>query len=307
MRMRRLSAPFLLAAFLVGRAEAQPTPTPTPYPGPELDIVFTGIVVFKAVPGTDPTYKVILPKSPHHYAYIRFPTSAYDESQTNLSLQHSFPCAGIQARYAVLVKDGLSLQPQEAIFDTKLIPGKALDSLVHLGDLVPAGTKFDSEYDQDKPGSKVAAQFDLRNGTLTPALEPGCDPFYWEFRETETGKPVKTVCSGSGITAKIRIKKGQGKNVYLLSSQAGQRLTLVLKDGETTTINIGNSRNADIACPPGKSEPTKDPDFMHHYQVLKDVQGKYIPYPTTSCKIKPPGEVSLLSSRGSNCIGSQWP
>jgi hypothetical protein len=306
--MRRpITLMLLLPVFLAGRVQGQPTPTPTPYPGPELDIVFTGIVVFKEVPGTDPTYKVILPRSSQHYAYIRFPTSAYDESQTNLPLQHAFPCAGIQARYAVLVKDGLTLQPPGAIFDTKVVPGNALDSLVHLRDLVPPGTDFDPEYDKEKPGAKVAAQFDLRNGTLTPALEPGYDPYYWEFRETENAKPIKAVCSGSGITAKIRIKQGQGKNVYILSSQASQRLTLALRDGETTTINIGNSRNADIACPPGKSEPTVDPDFMNHYQVLKGIQGKYIPYPTTSCKVKPPGTVSLMSARGSNCIGSQWP
>jgi hypothetical protein len=300
---RPLVSGFLLSVFLTGQTLARPGPTPTPGPGPELDIVFTGVVVFKEA--TSSGYDIIMPRSQHHTAYIRFPTSAYDKNASNFPVSNPFSCGGVQARYAILTRDELTIQPSSAIEGSGVDPGKALDSLPHLRPLVPPNTKPDPEC--NKPGKKVAAQFDLRNGTLEPALEPETDPTLWEFKKTPSDPAVQTVCSGSGILAKIRIKAGQGRNVSLVSTQAAQKLALILKDREITTINIGNSRTGDISCPPGRIATDSDPDFKFHYQIFKDIPGDYIPYKKSACSFKAPADVVIMSLRGSNCIGSQWP
>lgn len=287
---------------------------PSPPRGPELHIVFTGVVLYKKVDGTSLAYKVLAPDAPSHDAYVRFSPDDYESSSTLKPLPTR--CANPQQQYVLLETEALTVDPPDAVTDQPpLGPATALDRIVNLKDLAGGDdAEFDADYDQPVPKpKKIATQFLIDRGTLLQVVEPSHKPWFWDFSQYSNflghyskKEPCDVrLCGVSGIELTLNLKNGDP--ISLVSSRDRQRkLVLRSKSGNPISITIGNSRKRDIECK-GTIKRKVDQDFEHHYMMLKKVARKCIPFPALEdCSKSAPLPVSVISRGGSDCVGAQW-
>lgn len=278
---------------------------------PKLDIVFTGVVVYKKADSTPLAYKVIAPASSRHLAYVRFSPADYDQSSTLPPMPTS--CTKPTQQYVVLENEGLIIEPEDAVVDPLgLAPGMAMEKVVSLKDLAGANAIFDPDYDQPTPTpNKVATQFVMDRGSLQHVAERELKPWYWEFSEyskflflyNKKDYCGKRLCGISGIRLTLKLK--DERPIRLVSTRDRARmLVLKVKTGSTTSITIGNSRKKDIIC---KGTPKKKPDgdFAHQFMMVKGIKRECIPFAGADCVHAVP--IDDRSRGGSDCVGAQWP
>jgi hypothetical protein len=308
--MRCGSLSILVMAMATGIYSGAPPPSPPS--GPALHIAFTGVILYKRVDGSTLAYKVLAPDAASHIAYIRF--SARDYQPTSTLRPSATSCSPGSFQYVELRNEGLTIEPRGAVTDQPPVgPPTALDAVVHLKDL--SGGEFNDEYDQPIPKpKKIATQFLIDRGQLLPDIEPGHEPWIWEFWEfsqnifgtySRRKKCDVELCGISGIDLRLNLRNGEPIS-FVSSRDPKRRLVLKSTDGKQISITIGNSRKKDIECK-GKIEKKPDGDFEHHFMMVKNPARKCIPFPGIDCPKKPGAPSSMTSKGGSDCVGAQWP
>jgi hypothetical protein len=317
--MHRIRLPGVLgfAGAVIGALairNVSPARPPSSPAGPKLVIDFTGSLLFRKLEG-DIGYKVIAPVHGSHTAYVRFSPENYDPSST-IKPPLKTDCKVEPQQYVVLKTEGLSIKTDLVSDQPPAGPPNAFARVATLSDLAGgSGVELNSEYDKPTPAEKkVATQFRIDRGSLRAVVEDGYVPWWWRFHEFSkdaNGDIVKgkycgqEICGISAIQLTLQLKEDQP--VTLVSSRDLQRiLVLKSKDGKPIHITFGNSRKEDIECR-GEIKHEPDPDFDHHYVMLKNVKRRCIPFPGTECGKDFASPNSPKSKGGSDCVGAQWP
>jgi hypothetical protein len=284
---------FIPVAFKAGAAQPRPTPTPCPKDGYELHALFTGVLVFRGIPGG---YRVILPnlsgESDKHIAYLRFRKEDYVNNSSTFPLSDEikciFPCPDEEqnTRYARLGTHGLIIDPA-VISDVSLKSGGIGGFMAPLKDLAAENGsefKFDSHYGAFPPEKGyAAAAIELKKGALEPLTSNG---LRWRFKTLAGGKDSKIeLCLADAVMFRLKLKSS-AKTIRIYSARPDTgSVTLYVHKDRPTTITIGNSLESDLKCPVGVVKADKDRHFLHQYKMITpDPPDKFVPHKGKDCE-----------------------
>ena len=286
-------SPFLIAS-----------PAPAPTGGPQVHLTLTGIQVFWRL--SNDSYRLIMPNvtAHSHMTYIRLLASAHDPAATTFPT-YPFVCDKKNYVLIPLLGDRLSLDPNSEIASQPPLHDAGLKYVPSLAELAPAGADMRNEFKKAAPVlGLVSAVLDMDRGALQPGAPQDYEVSIWDYKDGvfNANKPR---CSVPGLRWELELKPNVTK-FFLRSETTGRTLALNVADGEVTALAIANSLAEDALCP-HKVEQDKDKHFQLYYDILTvQTSKKYFPHKKKKCPATEFVPV-ILSHRGSNCIGAQWP
>jgi hypothetical protein len=327
MRFRFLLALMVSAVIISGcsraggtGAAAGPAKAPTVCPTPkaadanQLQVDFTGVLIFKRGLPPDPPFRVIIPFLTDHSAYIQYREADLAAPPDGFNAPGDLEkCCGRD--YVLLVNHQLDIQGDDA--HGPLQEGDIDQFLVHLKDITGID-KLNPHYDSPLPApGYVAAQMDLRRGSLTPLLPEDKKTFL--LKDGNDVYKAGGACLAQGVRLRLDLRP---RSIVKILGSSGATLSLAAHDDRPTLMRIGNSLKQDILCP----EPTSDKDDLHFANLYKMLARKppkawiprktdddcfAVPAPPSRAGLRP-GErtditVGVFSYHGSNCLPGQLP